>query len=265
MFEMLLNQFVIAFREGIEASLLVATILIALRQRGAEELRKSTWAGVWSAIVVCVIGAILLSKYAIVDNAKVELALYSAAAVTVSTMVYWMWKTGKQLRQGIATKIDSLKNQTSFWARLGMFAFVFFMVAREGFELMLLLLAFGAADGGFEFIAAIMLGLGLSIGIGYALQRGLVKMNVGKFLQWTAFVLILFVFQLVNDILHEGIEAGVFPMPSNPRVMETIDYLSHELPIFSYLGLLLFGGIAIYFISQSVVAGRKAKLETVKA
>jgi high-affinity iron transporter len=259
-FELFLNQFVIAFREGIEASLLVATILIALRQRNATELSKSAWSGVWSAVILCLIGGYFLFNYAIGASAKVELALYSAAAITVATMVFWMHKTGKQIRSGVNTKIDSLKDKAGFAAKATMFAFVFFMVAREGIELVLLLMSFSAVDGGWSLMLAIILGLGLAIGIGYALTKGFVKINVGQFLQWTAYVLVLFVAQLVIDIIHEGVEGGVFPHPGESS-MSMIDYLSHELPIFAYGGLVLFAFVAVYQISQAKLASRKAALE----
>jgi high-affinity iron transporter len=264
-FELFLNQFVIAFREGIEASLLVATILIALRQRNATELRKSAWSGVWSAVILCIIGGYIVFNYALGASPKVELALYSAAAITVASMVFWMHRTGKQIRAGVNTKIDSLKDQTGFAAKAAMFAFVFFMVAREGIELMLLLMSFASVDGGWSLMLAIILGLGLSIGIGYSLTKGFLKINVGQFLQWTSYVLVLFVLQLINDIFHEGVEGGVFAEPSNPAVMKTVDFLAHELPIFAYAGLVLFAFIAVYQITQAKLANRKALVETAKA
>jgi high-affinity iron transporter len=260
-FELFLNQFVIAFREGIEASLLVATILIALRQRGATELRKSAWSGVWSAIVLCLIGGYFVFNYALGESPKVELALYSAAAITVATMVFWMHRTGKQIRAGVNTKIDSLKEKAGFAAKATMFAFVFFMVAREGIELVLLLMSFAAVDGGWSLMLAIILGLGLSVSIGYALTKGFLKINVGQFLQWTSYVLVLFVAQLVIDIVHEGVEGGVLPHPGE-GTMASIDFLSHELPIFAYAGLVLFAFVAVYQISQAKLASRKASLET---
>lgn len=259
-FDLFFSQFVIAFREGIEASLLVATILIALRQRNATELQRPVWSGVWVAVILCAIGGYFLFQYAIGASAQVELALYSAAAITVTSMIFWMHKTGKQIKQGVNSKIDSLKGSATFAAKATMFAFVFFMVAREGIELVLLLMSFSAVDGGWSLMLAIILGLGLSIGIGYSLTKGFVKINVGQFLQWTAYVLVLFVAQLVIDILHEGVEAGVFPHPGEGS-MFTIDYLSHELPIFAYAGLVLFAFVAVFQISQAKLASRKAALE----
>ena len=258
-FEMFLQQFVIAFREGIEASLLVATILIALRQRNANELRQPVWTGVWSAVILCLIGGYLLFNYAIGASAQVELALYSAAAVTVTFMIFWMHRTGKQIKAGVFAKIDSFKGQITFAAKAAMFAFVFFMVAREGVELMLLLMSFAAVDGGWSLISAIILGVGSTVGIGYVLTKGLIKINVGQFLQWTAYVLVLFVLQIVNDIMHEGMEIGLFPITGSAA--STIDYLSHELPIFAYAGLISFAFISAYTIAQARIASRKAALE----
>jgi high-affinity iron transporter len=171
-----------------------------------------------------------------------------------------MHKTGKQIKAGVFAKLDSFKGQSTFAAKAAMFAFVFFMVAREGVELMLMLMSFAAVDGGWSLIMAVLLGLGTSIGIGYVLTKGLVKINVGQFLQWTAYVLVLFVLQIVNDIIHEGMEIGLFAIPEG-SLRTTIDTISHELPVFAYGGLVLFAFIVAYTLTQAKLASRKASLE----
>src|SRR5690242_617538 len=124
------------------------TVLVTLRTQGETRLRKAAHAGIWSAIAACTVGGILLGSVALVNNHGVELALYAAAAVTVSTMVFWMMRTGSKLKTNIKARIAEFGSGQSKLAMLGMFAFVFFMIAREGFEMVLLLLAFGAGVGG---------------------------------------------------------------------------------------------------------------------
>src|SRR6185312_2386800 len=111
MFEQLLKQFIIAFREGIEASLIIMTVLVALRQRGEVRLQRAAHAGIWTSIVVCAVGGYILGSIALVNNHGLELGLYAAAAVTVATMVFWMMKTGKKLKSGIQSKIDSFSER----------------------------------------------------------------------------------------------------------------------------------------------------------
>src|SRR6266550_996883 len=104
------------------------TVLVTLRSQGETRLRKAAHAGIWSAIVACAGGGILLGSVALVNNDGIELALYAAAAITVSTMVFWMMRTGKKLKSNIQARIAAFGSGESNLAMLGMFAFVFFMI-----------------------------------------------------------------------------------------------------------------------------------------
>jgi high-affinity iron transporter len=266
MFEQLFNQFVIAFRETIEASLVIMTVLIALRKRGETKLRHAATAGIWTAIAACTVGGIALGSIALVNNHGVELALYTAAAVTVTTMVVWMMRTGKKLKGNIEAKIEHYGAERSKvhrgrWGMLGMFAFVFFMISREGFEMVLLLLAFGAGVGGHFYVLAMLAGIICAVLLSFGLSRGLLKINIGKFLQSTAFVLLFFVVQLVFDILHEAGEGGFIPPFSSQPLNNAIDYLHDQVPVFSYAGLALFFVLVAYHFGQAIQNGRrKARL-----
>lgn len=251
MFESLLNAFLISFREGIEAVLVVMTILVVLRRRGEEKMRKVTISAVIAAIVACSATAYALGSIALVNNPELEVALYGMAALAVFTMVIWMMRTGKSLKKEIETKVISYSGNSSLWAAVGLFSFVFFMVAREGFELSLFLLAFGSGIGGWYYVLAMIGGVLCSIGIGYLLSKGVLRVNVGKFLQATAFILLILVIQLLFDFMHEGMEAGIVPEPSNQRIVNTIDYLSHDLPIFSYIAMVCFLVVIGYYAIRS--------------
>lgn len=252
MFESLLNAFLISFREGIEAVLVVMTVLVVLRKRGEEKMRKVTIAAVFAAIVACSATAYALGSIALVNNPELEVALYGMAALAVFTMVIWMMRTGKSFKKEIETKVTSYSSNSSLWSAIGLFSFVFFMVAREGFELSLFLLAFGSGIGGWYYVLAMIAGLAGSIGIGYLLSKGVLKVNVGKFLQATAFILLILVIQLLFDFMHEGMEAGILPEPSNQSVVNFIDYLSHDFPIFSYIAIGGFLGIIGYYAIRSL-------------
>jgi FTR1 family protein len=252
MFSALLNAFLISFREGIEAVLIIMTVLVVLRKRGDVKLRRVTFSAVFTAILACAIAAYMLGTIALVNNPELEVTLYGVAALAVLTMVIWMLRTGKFLKKEIETKVESYKTSTPLMAATGLFLFVFFMVAREGFELSLFLLAFGAGIGGGYYVTAMILGLAGAVGVGYLLSRGILKVNIGKFLRATAFVLLILVVQLVIDFMDEGMEAGIVPEPGSQKFVNTIDYLSHDLPIFSYVAIAAFLGIVGYFAVQSL-------------
>jgi high-affinity iron transporter len=257
MFEQLFNQFVIAFREGIEASLIIMTVLMALKKRGETKLRSAAIAGIWTAIAACTAGGIVLGSIALVNNHGVELTLYAAAAVTVATMVFWMMRAGKKLKGNIEAKIDEYGKERGGLARIGMFAFVFFMIAREGFEMVLLLLAFGAGVGGHYYVLAMLLGIGCAVLLSYGLSRGMVRINIGKFLQSTAFVLLIFVVQLIFDVLHEAGEGGFIAPFASQWLNNFIDFVHDQVPIFSYLGLALFFVLVVYYFGQGFLRAKR--------
>ncbi len=252
MFERIFNQFVISFREGIEASLVIMTVMIAIKKRGDMRFRKAAIWGIAVAIIFCVAGGYILGTIALVNNHGLELILYISAMIAVSGMVFWMMKTGKNLRHEIENKVNRYESGNSIMPLIGMFLFVFFMIAREGFETVLLLLAFGAGIGGSYYVVAMLLGIGFAVILTYALSKGIIKVQVGKFLQQTAFVLLFFVVQLVFDSLHEAYEGNFLPQPSSQGWANFIDYVHDKTPIFSYIALGLFGIIIIYHLITSI-------------
>ena len=252
MFEKIFNQFVISFREGIEASLVIMTVMIAIKKRGDKRFRKAAIWGIASAIVACVVGGYFLGTIALINNHGLELILYISAMIAVTGMVFWMMKTGKHLKTDIDKKITSYEPNKSFFPLLGIFLFVFFMIAREGFEMVLLLLAFGAGIGGFYYVTAMLAGILLAVLLSYALSKGIIKVHVGKFLQQTAFVLIFFVIQLAFDCLHEAYEGNFLAQPSSQGCANFMDYVHDQMPIFSYIALGLFGLIVVYHLVGSI-------------
>jgi len=167
-------------------------------------------------------------------------------------MVFWMMRTGKNLRNNIAERISSYKPRTGFLPILGIFLFVFFMIAREGFETVLLLLAFGAGIGGTYYVTAMLLGIGFAVLLSYSLSKGIIKVHIGKFLQQTAFVLLFFVVQLIFDCFHEAYEGNFLAQPSSQGWANFVDYVHDQVPIFSYIAPGLFAIIIIYHLIGSI-------------
>ncbi|MEP7234959.1 MAG: FTR1 family protein [Ignavibacteriota bacterium] len=263
MFEKIFNQFVISFREGLEAALVIMTVMIAIKKRGDDRFRKAAIWGIVTAVIACVVGGYFLGTIALINNHGLELILYLSAMVAVLGMVFWMMKAGKNLRGEIEKKISAYEPNTSFFPLVGIFLFVFFMIAREGFEMVLLLIAFGAGIGGWYYDIAMLLGIGFAVGISYALSKGMIKVHVGKFLQQTAYVLIFFVIELAFDSLHEAYEGNFLAQPSSQGWANFIDYVHDQIPIFSYIALVLFGIIIIYHLIGSIGGGRPRQIKTV--
>lgn len=265
MYGKLFNQFIISFRESIEASLVVMAVMVALKKRGDHRIKKAAMWGIAVAILTCAIGGYALGTIALVNNHGVELTLYVAAAVAVTTMVIWMMKAGKQIRQKIDDRINTTASKSGILPMLGIFLFVFFMITREGFEMVLLLLAFGSGVGGGYYVSAMVAGIGLAVGLSYSISKGLIKVNIGKFLQQSAYVLMILVVQLVFDCLHEAYEGNFLAQPANQSWANFIDYVHDQVPIFSYAALGLFALIVIYHLVTDLGARRARKSATARA
>ncbi|MBS1903339.1 MAG: FTR1 family protein [Bacteroidetes bacterium] len=265
MYGKLFNQFIISFRESIEASLVVMAVMVALKKRGDERIRKAALWGIITAVATCAVGGYMLGTIALVNNHGVELALYISAAVAVTTMVIWMMRSGKKIRQQIDDRINSTISKSGFLPMLGIFLFVFFMITREGFEMVLLLLAFGAGVGGGYYVSAMLAGISLAVILSYSISKGLIKVNIGKFLQQSAYVLMILVVQLVFDCLHEAYEGNFLAQPSNQTYANFVDYVHDQVPVFSYAALGLFAIIVIYHLVTNLGARRAAKSEPARA
>lgn len=262
MFEKIFNQFVISFREGIEASLVIMTVMIAIKKRSDIRFRKAAIWGIITAIVTCIAGGYALGTIALINNHGLELILYVSAMIAVLGMVFWMMKTGKNLKSDIETKISRYNSDKKVLPLIGIFLFVFFMIAREGFEMVLLLLAFGAGIGGFYYVTAMLAGILLAVLLSYALSKGMIKVHIGHFLRQTSFVLIFFVVQLAFDSLHEAYEGNFLPQPSSQGFANFVDYVHDITPVFSYIGLGLFCIIIIYHLIHSIGKRRPPQSQT---
>jgi len=133
----MLQAFIITLREGVEAALIVGITLAYLAKIGRNDLRKSVYAALGSAFAGSIAVAVLLSR--LKWNQDIfEGWVMLAAAVFVVTMIIFMMKTGRKLKGEIESKVG-LFARGDAW--IGLFAFVFLMVLREGAETVLILSA----------------------------------------------------------------------------------------------------------------------------
>lgn len=205
----MLPTFVIGLREGVEASLIIGIIAAFLRQRGASHQLRWVWAGVLAAVALCIGAGVLLQ---ILDQnlpqrqqEGLETIIAVVAVVMVTSMIVWMSRHARSIKGELETRADAAISG-SVWA---MVAMAFLAVLREGLETAVFLLsAFQASTDRGAASAGAVLGLIVAIGIGYALYRGGVKINLAKFFKATGLVLVVVAAGLVAFAMHTGHEAG---------------------------------------------------------
>jgi high-affinity iron transporter len=216
----MLPTFVIGLREGVEAALIVGIIAAFLIQREERRALRSMWIGVGVAIAICAVVAVVLSV--IGENLPFKqreimegvLALIAVAGVTY--MVVWMRRHSRELKGHLETSVADALVAGSTFALIGM---AFFAVIREGMETAIFMLAaFQNASNPTATGFGAILGVAVAIGLGYAIYRGGVRINLSRFFRVTGFILVLVAAGLLASAVHSLAEASVVTQLQDPAI-----------------------------------------------
>ena len=204
------NTFVIALREGLEASLIVGILLAYIVKSGRIALRKSIWSGVALAIIMSLgFGALLSFTSASLSKRNEELfagVTGLTAVALVTWMIFWMRKTSKSLRKELEEKASKAISGTAL-----VFA-AFVAVIREGLETSLFLYAtFRSGTSAVTGSIGLVLGLGVAVALGYGIYRGAIKFNLSKFFTISGIALIFIAANVLHYSIHELAELGFLP------------------------------------------------------
>ena len=257
----MLTTFVIALREGLEASLIVGIIAAFLTRQGRPDALRAMWGGVALAIALCIAVAVVLR---IVDNELphrgqegLETIVALIAVGMVTYMIVWMTEHARDLRGQLQEGAAGALARGSMWALVAM---AFFAVLREGFETSVFLLAaFNDATDPTSAGLGVVLGLVVAVALGYGIYRGGVRLNLSRFFRVTGVVLVLVAAGLVASALHTGAEAGwvvggqaqaldlsavvrpgtvweslitgILGIPAKPTVIELVGWLLYAVPM----------------------------------
>lgn len=224
----MLESLVITLREGVEAALVVGIILAYLHKTGRAGLNRMVYWGLGAAIVASIAFAVLLQALNIdPENEYLEGALLGAAGILVASLVVWMWRVSKKLKAEVEKKLGTIVGQANIRAQgLGLLAFTFIMVFREGAETVLFLM--GATLGRFDILSFIggSIGIGLAVLFAVFFIRGSLKMNLSRFFGVTSIVLLILAFKLLLGSLHEFAEVGAIPL--TPGIMAVIGFFVRD-------------------------------------
>jgi high-affinity iron transporter len=212
----MLQSLIITLREGVEAALIVGITLAYLSKINRNELRRIVYWALGAAFVGSLAVAVVLSRIEFNQDIFEGWVMLVAALLTV-TMIVFMMRTARYLKGKIETKVGSLADKGSW---IGLFAFVFFMVLREGVETVLILAGVTLNSDALMSFIGTLLGVLLAIVFGVMFVKGSVRINLQKFFRVTSVILFFVAAQLVISGLHELSESGV--LPSSKREMALI-------------------------------------------
>jgi high-affinity iron transporter len=202
----MISALLVALREGVEAALVVGIVLVYLNRSGRRALKGYAWAGVLLACAASVAAAILLQRWAISEDGF-EGLLMLLAAVLVVTMIVWMNRVARTLRKEIEQRIEVYAQKSTRAAGWGIGAFVFFMVVREGAELVLILRAVELSTAGVQVWIGTLLGIAIAVGVGIFFFQGTLRIPLHRFFRATSIILMVIAFQLALTGVHELSEA----------------------------------------------------------
>jgi high-affinity iron transporter len=240
----LLSAFLIALREGVEASLVVGIILVYLSRTGRAHLARFVWFGVAAASALSLAVAIALENWHINEDGF-EGLLMLVAAFFVITMIVWMNRVARQLKNEIEKKIEAYAARAGTAAGWGIFLFVFLMVLREGAELALILRAVELSSAGLQTWIGTLLGIAAAVAVGLFFFKGTLRVPLHRFFAVTSAILMLVAFQLAITGLHELSEAQW--IPSSKTEMALIGpVVRNELFFF----VLIFGAAALMVLRE---------------
>ncbi|WP_411755253.1 iron uptake transporter permease EfeU [Serratia sp. (in: enterobacteria)] len=249
--------FLIMFREGLEAALIVSLIASYLKRTQRGQWLGVVWIGVIVAVVLCLaLGIFINETTGEFPQKQQELfeGLVAVVAVCILTyMVFWMRKVSRSVKVHLEGAIDNAlsSGKRQGWALVAM---VFFAVAREGLESVFFLLAAFQQDVGIAAPIGAMLGLACAIVIGMLIYWGGIKLHLAKFFKWTSLFILFVAAGLAAGAIRAFHEAGLW----NHFQDIAFDF-SNQLSTHSLLGTLLEGmfgyqeapsvsEVAVYFL-----------------
>jgi high-affinity iron transporter len=202
----MLGQYLIAFREVLEAALITAIILSYLIRTGRRPLTRYVWYGVYLAIAISLgSGVSVWLAYGALPKPVQLLFEATAAFVAVgvlSSMIYWMATKGRLLKKEMERRIETIATRG---ALIGLTSVSLIVIFREGLETMLFLTPFQLKDPTAT-LTGLVAGTATALMLSYGVFVAGMRINLRKFFYFTSLLLILLAGGLAGYGTHELLE-----------------------------------------------------------
>ncbi|WP_190823417.1 iron uptake transporter permease EfeU [Saccharopolyspora pogona] len=210
---MLFSNALIGLREGLEAVLVVSILVAFLVRTERRRALPLVWAGVGVAVALSVgLGAVLTYTAATLSFEAQEAfgGIASIIAVAfVTGMIFWMRRAGRTLAAQLRGQLDEA-------LQLGPVAVAtvaFLAVAREGLETAVFFFSSVQSAGGGTVLPLVgfLIGITISILLGWLLYAGAIKVNLSKFFTVTGVLLVFVAAGVFAYGVHDLQEASLLP------------------------------------------------------
>lgn len=199
-----MSTIIMGFRETFEAILVISAMILFLKKNKLEEYIDIVYYGALFGVVISIVLALLLSRLgeAFLRQGEIVGALWGIGSSLVASglmilLVITMIKNKQNINHDIQTKMAHNINIPSI------FLLTVLMVAREGFELILFVLAnTNKTNNGIE----LTIGILAACLLGFGLNKSMLKVNLKTLFKYLLIFLIFQVGYLIGDAVHELIE-----------------------------------------------------------
>ena len=198
-------EFIIVFREVLEASLVVGIIYLLIEKTNQAAHFSKLWYAVFASILASIaVGFMVIqAKNALGNNstqALFEAVFLYLTAFLIWYVIFWLSKnvSDKKVLEGQALNAMEI----SSW---GIFFVVFFAILREGFETAIFLISSFSITGTFSYIGFIS-GAALAILIGYLIVTQGRKIDLRGVFKYTTLLLVFLSAGMIAYGTHEAEE-----------------------------------------------------------
>ena len=198
-------EFIIVFREVLEASLVVGIIYLLIEKTNQAAHFTKLWYAVFASILASIaVGFMVIqAKNALGNNstqALFEAVFLYLTAFLIWYVIFWLSKnvSDKKVLEGQALNAMEI----SSW---GIFFVVFFAILREGFETAIFLISSFSITGTFSYIGFIS-GAALAILIGYLIVTQGRKIDLRDVFKYTTLLLVFLSAGMIAYGTHEAEE-----------------------------------------------------------
>ena len=198
-------EFIIVFREVLEASLVVGIIYLLIEKTDQKKYFSQLWYGVFASILASIaVGYLVIQAKNSLGNNSTQ-ALFEAVflyltAFLIWYVIFWLSKnvSDKKVLEGQALNAMEL----SSW---GIFFVVFFAILREGFETAIFLISSLSITGTFSYLGFFS-GAVLAILIGYLIVAQGRKVDLKSVFKYTTLLLVFLSAGMIAYGTHEAEE-----------------------------------------------------------
>ena len=198
-------EFIIVFREVLEASLVVGIIYLLIERTNQAAHFTKLWYAVFASILASIaVGFMVIQAKNALGNNSTQ-ALFEAiflylTAFLIWYVIFWLSKnvSDKKVLEGQALNAMEI----SSW---GIFFVVFFAILREGFETAIFLISSFSITGTFSYIGFIV-GAALAILIGYLIVTQGRKIDLRSVFKYTTLLLVFLSAGMIAYGTHEAEE-----------------------------------------------------------